>query len=503
MNVTKNIILAATFLCSVAASAQDATIYYPGDGMYIAGISAKTLQPVTSNPTLVVEAYQAKLKVANADVASAKAGEKSYSLASYFNEDHTELDIRRFMGVGHAYDLVVRNIETLDSYMFGDHNPGKSPFQTVDLIAAYNKFTGEQYMDLGVYDHWDCPVSYEKDPKLDGTNDQITVNFGNPHEGLVVKNINFPIVIAEGSTVKNIRVNIKAWNADHTQLVYNYAANKSLRTSSLTKVGEKDGNSVYLIEIPMQYSRPTPINGEFEVTISGLAQEGVNAWIPRAVDTHNLYPSHTTYADASGNNPSVNTSSDVCVNVSGYFNYIGTWGFGGAVKPESDKSPRRQEYYYGKEEYGEVVPMGDLVQIYYDPSDADWPGDYFMGEASFPLEGTFGINDLGIDSTPSWINVSYDDSQWAEYGALQIILTGDPLPSDVEGRTGEVVLCTTDKASYYRIKVRQGNAWFTGIDAPVVALPAKGGKFDLMGRRIPAGKTAPVIIKDGKKYVNK
>lgn len=466
----------------IGAMAQsDMPMYYPGDGMYIVGIPGD-MKPVATQPTIVVEAYQAKFDIRNTELASIKIADKTENITKYLDAEAGVLDFSKPMGIGAITSLKARDMEG-NSYEFGQYNPNKQPGQTMMLAASCANLLGYKELPLGVYDHWDCPVSYAADPMLaEGTNDAVTVDFGNPKEGLVISGIDFPLVIGEGTDKsKSLTVTLSIYDKEKTTVDRTIKSDVSLAT--LRKVGEKEGNDVYRFTLTILPSQV--LNSPFEITISGFSQQGVNAWIPRAVDTRGLYPSHTTYS-ASGKVE----SSDVCINVNGYFNYIGAWG-----------------WWDGKVERGECYASGDLVQIYYDPTDEDWPGDYYMGEAAFPVECTFGSSDIIIQEAPDWItNISFDDSQWEDYESVQLILTGAALPKDMSGRKDKVIFSTADGASWFIIFIRQGNAVFdgseTGIEnARTIDLPAEGGMFDLNGRRITQPSTHYIYIKDGKKYI--
>lgn len=492
--ISAMLLLAAT---TITAFAQDTekTYYLPGDGMYIVGIPS-TMKAVVNEPTIITQAYQSTLKVFNAMAASADAGEKTYNITKYFDEDNSELDIRPFMGVGEARNLTVRTIGA--SYQIGDMSPNKT-WKTTELLAAYPNWLGKATFPLGVYDHWDCPVQYVADPVLRTEKyDALTVDFGNPHEGLVAYNANFTLV-TDGNVFENamtsLDVKVTIWDNDHKNVIDEVKT--TIRTANLNKISTDGTYTYYSVLAPIS-SYGKVINTPFDVTISGFAKDGVNCWLPRAVDTHNMYPSHTTYYKTLGGESKVENTADACINIEGYFNFVGTWALG------------------GKYERGEVYPTGDLVQVYYDPKDPDWEGDFFMGEASFPVECTFGMSDIVIESAPEWIfNFQIDDSQWVEYGALQLIMTGAGLPEDVTGRMDKVVFSTQDGASKYTIYVRQGDCMFgpgrpsdepivnSGIKAPVVDMPVNGGTFDILGRRVSNESTSRVYIKGGKKIINK
>lgn len=482
--------LALAAAASASAQSYDGPYYLPGDGMYYVGMPS-TMKAALSEPTIVTQAYQSRLRLGNAELASIKAGASSYNVTSRIDDDANGgmLDLVSFMGIGSAYDLTVRDMEG-GSYQLGDLAPKKTWYNT-RLLAAQPRWRGHETLPLAVYNQWDCPLTTEADPHLQSGYDAVTVDFGNPHEGLVLKYINFPLVKSPACDPEmEISIVFTVWDADHKEVTATYE--KAVAVADLPFVKQDGDNEIVSFMVP--FSKPLVVSTPFDVTLSGLAG-GDQIWLLRAVDSHGIFPSHTTYSSYLGDDDTaaetlVDASSNAVINVDGYFNYIGTWG-----------------WWDGKYERGEVVGSADLVQIYYDPASPDWPGDYFMGEAAFPLESTFGSGDITIDEMPSWINnVSYDDSQWDEYGCVQISLYADALPKGETGRNGKVVLVTADGASYYTIYLRQGGAWFDmgdqeGIDSPLAPealAPSTTLTFDLQGRCISQPRQGQPYISGGK-----
>lgn len=476
-------------LIMVPALAQDnqKPLFLPGDGVYLIGIySDHPASRFTETPTMVTQAYKAKFDIKGSELAAVRVGTKSYNLTEYINDDETELNLVPFLGIGEVNGLIVRNMEG-ESYQLGDYAPTKTWNNT--YLYAATDWMGTKAYPLCVYNQWDCPVTFDADPMLaDGSHDAVTVNFGNPYEGLVLSDINFPVCTAsDNDNSRKLTVTLKVWNEECTEVIESFS--EEIAFSAMDMI-EENGICRSNVNVQAEPASPIVINTPFTVTISGFAQDGVKAWLPRAVDANNLFPTHTSYTSA-GTTEQVATS-DACINITGYFNYLGTWG-----------------WYDGKYERGEVVAAADLVQIYYDPADEDWPGDYFMGEAAFPVECTYGAHDIEIESMPEWINsISYDNSQWEEYGAVQLTLSADALPADMNGRNGKVELITSDGASRYTIYIRQGAAWFdmgneTTLNAHTVSIPADGGTYDLLGRRTTNRQKNTLLIRNNKITIEK
>lgn len=480
----KKYLITMVAICAVAVEAMAQKPHYlPGDGVYIVGLPADLSKPYEC-PVMVAEAYQTTFKTTGTNLAAIKANDKSYNISDRLQSDGT-LDLISFMGCGEASNLIVRNFKG-ESYSIGDYAPEKTWDKTI-LVAAKAPLDGSSFYTLGVYDHWDCPVTYAEDKVLtEEYMDGITVEFGNPHEGLVTAGVNFNLISPSADLINNfsgLNVTVKAWNDDHTSVAGSAVFNA--KKNNLKKVGTtENGETIYSVYV--KFGQPIIIDHAFSIDIDGLGTLGVDVWLPRAVDTHNLYPTHTTYR--LGDDTKTVAESDACVNVDGYFNYLGMWGW-----PD------------GKEEFGEVVASGDYVQVYYDPSDPDWPGEFYTGEVTFPVECTFGPSDIMVYDSPSWIEqFEMDSSQWEEYESVLLIMHAEALPSDMRGRYGKVIFSTSDGASQYTIHIRQGNATFpAGIDGPFIDIPAEGGMFDLSGRSITMPQAGQVFIKNGKKYLNK
>ena len=490
-------LIAATGLAAYAqAEDYDKPYYLPGEGMYYVGLSASTLKPAVSEPTLVTQAYKSNIKIFNAEIASIKAGTKTYNLADRISSDGAELDLVSFMGVGNAYDLTLRNFEG-EVYQLGDNAPaGSKKWFNTRLLAAQPDWRGHHTLPLAMYDQWDCPITFERDAAFstEGFN-SVRVDFGNPREGLVVTNVNFPLVCApDFDETAELAVTLNIYNNERTEIIDDYTGIVRIgRVPSVSTLD--DGTTIRNISIPFS-SQGVAIATPFEVIVSGFSGDGLNAWLPRSIDNTGIYPSHTYYEEWCGEEGAepafMANHMNAVVNVEGYFNYLGTWG-----------------WWDGKYERGEVVSTADLVQIYYDPADADWPGEYFMGEVGFPIECTFGADDITIYDMPEWINkISYDVSQWEEYGCVQLTMSADALPTDVTGRNGKVVLCTRDRASFYTIYIRQGSAWFDmsdfeGIEPPIVnSHSADGQCYDLKGRPIVAPRKGQPYVRGGKTFIN-
>lgn len=467
MKKTSLIICGLAAVCMAFAS----PVFRPADGVYFVG-NPVSGAPVVTCPTMVTGAYQARFLTNDALVASARVAGEMRSLATYLKND--TLNLRRFMGVGAIQSLTVRNAKA-EKYELGDLSEHKTWTES-RLWAAYDYTTliGSRYLPLAVYNPWDCTILYDADPAL-SEQGELTQRFGFPGEGLVIQGIEFMLL-------SDIEQPLAEYELVLTLMVGNDSETHYLNSTMLTRLDDIDGHHAFACRIETETQLPQE---EISIRLSGFSTSP--AWLPRAVNTAGLYPySHTTY----GEQTMGELGGDVCINLIGYYNYLGDWGI-----PS------------GKQERGEVVNEGDLVQIYYSPDEEGYI-DRFMGEAAFPVECTFGMSDIALFGSPAWIESSIDDSQWAEYEALQIIMQAEALPADVPGRLGKVVFTTRDLASQYTILVVQGNAWFdddpdTALEQAdaVTRIPAEGGFYDLLGRSLSAPIPGQPCIINGEKRI--
>lgn len=453
--------------------------YTPSEGVYMVGMPGN-LQPVYTEPVMVCQAYSARFSTQGAKLAAINDGSKSVNISTYLDSRQGVLDLSRFMGVGVAGDLLVRTA-TGTPYGLGDYAPERTWNHTY-LVAAYPEWTGRGSYPLSRYDMWDCPITYAPDLQMaTGVCHSVTVDFGHPGHGLVARAIDFTLL---GDIPSGLTATLQLMSEDGSRVVdyYDYdIADGELSKHNLELTGGKPASTVTLA-LP----DGLVLNQPFRIEVSGFDLPGNAAWLPRAVAPNALYPTHSHYADAAGT-ITRDATTDVCINLEGYYNYLGAWG-----------------WYDGREEYGEVVAAGDYVQVYYSPDDPDYVGD-FAGEPSFPVECSFGVQDIKVVDCPDWItNIDTDTSQWDSFGAIQIILSAAPLPPGMTGRLGDVVFSTRDDACQFTIHVRQGTATFTeGLSSATSIVPQGSGiSFDLQGRSLTSKNIAKgVYIKEGRKMM--
>jgi hypothetical protein len=99
------------------------------------------------------------------------------------------------------------------------------------------------------------------------------------------------------------------------------------------------------------------------------------------------------------------------------------------------------------------------------------------GDATFYFEGnnysggilysSYPAEDLTVEG-PAWLRITdINTEDYAEYGALYVTVQGDPLPSDLTGRSGDIIISSEGISTIIRVK--QGDADWSAI-APVKTL---------------------------------
>ena len=109
-----------------------------------------------------------------------------------------------------------------------------------------------------------------------------------------------------------------------------------------------------------------------------------------------------------------------------------------------------------------VDDAGGYASFYIEGNDSG----YYYGSilySSLPYE------DLTVREIPDWIEIVTVDTTDAEYGVLYYVLEGDPLPAEITGRSGRVVIASEGITT--TIFVKQGDANWASI-SPVTAKDA-------------------------------
>ena len=343
---------------------------------------------------------------------------------STFDCNYPELsvDLTHYMGIG-VIDLSQ------------DTNAGLSHYYTTTyyLNAACDPAEyGLTDYCMAMYDQWSHPVIYDRPATLATS---ASVSFTTPHEGLVVNGVNFTLCTADGDMPQAPTITLTEVDDE---------SGEALQHVTLSPDVKSTGNGRYAVTATL--TSPLVLSHAFTITVDGISE----AWLP----TSDQQP---------------------CINVQGYFNFIGLYGYG------------------DKMEYGVAADTGGEVELYEPATEST------DGEITFPIETTFGQDDIVLLDAPSWLHWVKTDGiwngNWDEYEVLFLILTADELPEGVTGRNGIVTFTTRDGASQFRINVKQGNAAFAGINT--IHIDASGNVdacFDLMGRRITNSRHTQFVI---------
>lgn len=134
------------------------------------------------------------------------------------------------------------------------------------------------------------------------------------------------------------------------------------------------------------------------------------------------------------------------------------------------------------------------------------PGDLvFAGPAIKTNQSWFDANNepnYTVTCDADWVkSITPDTKTWAEYDITVLKLECDPLPEGVSGRKCELHVQSKTCKSTYPIEVLQGDAT-AGINGVTVNVARDGKTYNLSGQRV-APDTKGIVIRDGKKYVNK
>ena len=381
--------------------AQPDTLFFPGEGVYYGGLPADGEERY-SYPMLIAQAYQSVIDCSYPDLS---------------------IDLTHYMGIGVidlGTDAKVSRLASLDTDFATQH---------YHLAAAYDPARlGISSYTMAMYDHWAHPIDYRRPSELHET---VTEQFSDPHSGLVVSSVNFQLIPESYQTQAEeapLELSVTLTETDPVEGTTLQNVTASVQLTDLT-----GGRQAAVAS----FSEPVILSHLFTVTVSGL-------------DNHHWLPS---------------SDGKPCINIDGYFNFIGLYGYGDSV------------------EYGVALESGGDVEMY-EPSMGGTDG-----EITFPIETTLGEDDITIASLPDWLSWNRIDGiwngNWDEYEVLFLMLQADPLPDGVAGRSGLAVFSTQEGASHFTINVRQGSADFAGVNT--LLLDSSGrpvALYDLMGRRI-------------------
>ena len=134
------------------------------------------------------------------------------------------------------------------------------------------------------------------------------------------------------------------------------------------------------------------------------------------------------------------------------------------------------------------------------------PGDLvFDGPAIKVNDDWFDANNepnYTVTCDADWVkSITADTKTWAEYDIVVLKVVCDPLPEGVSGRKCELHVQGKTCKSTYPIEVLQGDAE-AGINGVTVNVARDGKTYNIGGQRV-ADDTKGLVIRNGKKYLNK
>lgn len=159
-------------------------------------------------------------------------------------------------------------------------------------------------------------------------------------------------------------------------------------------------------------------------------------------------------------------------------------------------------YYGDSQNYG-IVKISDDGNTGETVADGEnvYPG--VMMKLNDDWKNEDGTENYTITGLPDWVkSVEVDSETYASYEVTLLTFKCKALPEDVKGRKCELTVHGHGCQSTYPIVLLQGDATYTGIN-DVKADAAKSGKiYNLAGQSV-GEKTHGIVIRDGKKYLNK
>lgn len=105
------------------------------------------------------------------------------------------------------------------------------------------------------------------------------------------------------------------------------------------------------------------------------------------------------------------------------------------------------------------------------------------------------------DECPEWVTYELDDQYVEQYGIMVVTLTAEALPTGVDSREGKVVLDVYGKK--VEIPVYQAAGAISGINNTTMKANVSNGQFfNMAGQRVNKDFKG-LVVKDGKKFMNK
>lgn len=195
------------------------------------------------------------------------------------------------------------------------------------------------------------------------------------------------------------------------------------------------------------------INDAFRIYISGFSNPNIDLGIAASVDENATdegigYTANSYFQADMGAGMHYYSwyNCNAIVNIVGYYNYLGSF--------DGEKMIT-----------GTIVPEGGVSVVSIDEENGNIYNFY-------EINSTFNIDDIEIEEMPEWLSVAAFDTSYYAYSDPQhvhnlvaIALGADALPAGVDGRTGDVILTTSDGAASMTLRVIQGsNEYINGID---------------------------------------
>ncbi len=440
------------------ASGKSGAFYEAVDGTYYMSLDIAAGLYGYVRPIMISQAFAATFR----SVVGSSWTQAGDPIECIKNEDGTTEVCYSDLSIGGWVAPVVSNGES--SYHYGaDGVP--STGQDFSRAVVYTAYETEP-VGMGVYDLNECTaygginsdyaygsmsVNFESDVTM--------IDFGKPKGGsLVVDHIEFwgrnrnntePIKKDAYLTVQLVTID----DAGQVKEVYDgqitaedlvAAGNGSYLASCSFSQTDEDNFTMAVAPV---------INDAFRIYISGFSNPEIDLGIICAVDDNATddgigYTSNSYFQADMGNGMHFYSWYNVnaVLNIVGYYNYLG-------------------DFDGNKMITGTIAAEGGVSVVNIDEEEGTVYNFY-------EINSTFNIDDIEIEEIPEWVEIAAIDTSYYAYSDPQhvhnlvaIALGADALPAGVDGRTGDVILTTSDGAASMTLRVIQGtDEYINSID---------------------------------------
>lgn len=238
-------------------------------------------------------------------------------------------------------------------------------------------------------------------------------------------------------------------------------------------------------------AEPFVINQPFYVVVYGLDEEGIDCGFEVS-----LLPKY--YKDADG-------AVGIWKDAANQPDYFSLYEQKAALKVSfTGKFDYCNPVYYGPDENYGIVKVsndGNTASTIVENSDV-YPGIMMKLNGDWTDED--GNANYTITGAADWVkSIEADETTYKDYEVTLLTVKCDALPEGVSGRSCTLTVHGTGVESTYPIEILQGDAVPTAVNGVKVNTSASNNAtYNVAGQRVAEG-TKGLVIRDGKKYMNK